>query len=68
MAEQWIKDGKQVLKMTRLSCHRSRSNEVMAVAERYSYDPGSLWRWLVLPARINNWWLTSLQQSAGEDR
>jgi hypothetical protein len=28
MAEQWIKEGKQALKMTRLSCHRLRSNEV----------------------------------------
>jgi len=27
-AEQWIKEGKQAMKMTRLSCHRFRSNEV----------------------------------------
>jgi hypothetical protein len=27
-AEQWVKEGKQVVKMARLSCHRSRSNEV----------------------------------------
>jgi hypothetical protein len=27
-AEQWIKGGKQAVKMTRLSCHRFRSNEV----------------------------------------
>ena len=27
-AEQWIKEGKQAVKMTRLSCHRFRSNEV----------------------------------------
>ena len=26
--EQWIKEGKQAVKMTRLSCHRFRSNEV----------------------------------------
>src|ERR1019366_9089311 len=25
-AEQWIKEGKQAVKMTRLSCHRFRSN------------------------------------------
>jgi hypothetical protein len=29
-AEQWIKEGKQAVKMTRLSCHRFRSNEVRA--------------------------------------
>ncbi len=27
-AEQWIKEAKQAVKMTRLSCHRFRSNEV----------------------------------------
>jgi hypothetical protein len=27
-ADQWIKEGKQAVKMTRLSCHRFRSNEV----------------------------------------
>jgi hypothetical protein len=27
-AEQWIKEGEQAVKMTRLSCHRSHSNEV----------------------------------------
>jgi hypothetical protein len=27
-AEQWIQEGKQAVKMTRLSCHRFRSNEV----------------------------------------
>jgi hypothetical protein len=26
-AEQWIKEGKQAVMMTRLSCHRFRSNE-----------------------------------------
>jgi hypothetical protein len=29
-AEQWIKEGKQAVKMRRLSCHRFRSNEVSA--------------------------------------
>jgi hypothetical protein len=27
-AEQWIKEGKQAVKVTRLSCHRFRANEV----------------------------------------
>jgi hypothetical protein len=29
-AEQWIKEGKQAVKMTRVSCHHLRSNEVSA--------------------------------------
>jgi len=28
-AEQWIKEGKQAVRMTRLSCHRFRSNQVL---------------------------------------
>jgi hypothetical protein len=31
-AEQWIKEGKQAVKMTRLSCHRFRSNQVRRAA------------------------------------
>ncbi len=45
-AEQWIKEGKPAVKMTRLSCHCFRSNEVR----------------LVLPLRVANWSVTSLQQ------
>jgi hypothetical protein len=61
-AEQWIKEGKQAVKMTRLSCHRFRSNEVRLWLCVIAYNLGNLWRRLVLPKRIENWSLTSLQQ------
>jgi hypothetical protein len=61
-AEQWIKEGKQAVKMTRLSCHRFRSNEVRLWLSVIAYNLGNLWRRLVLPTRIGNWSLTSLQQ------
>ena len=61
-AEQWIKEGKQAVKMTRLSCHRFRSNEVRLRLTLIAYNLGNLWRRLVLPQRIGNWSLTSLQQ------
>jgi len=48
-AEQWIKEGKQAVKMTRLSCHRFRSNEVRLWLSVIAYDLGNLWRRLVLP-------------------
>jgi len=32
-AEQWIKEGKQAVKMTRQSCHHLGSNEGACVAE-----------------------------------
>ena len=61
-AEQWIKEGKQAVKMTRLSCHRFRANEVRLWLSVIAYNLGNLWRRLVLPARIDTWSLTSLQQ------
>ena len=61
-AEQWIKEGKQAVKMTRLSCHRFRSNEVRLWLSVIAYNLGNLWRRLALPASISDWSLTSLQQ------
>jgi len=61
-AEQWIKEGKQAVKMTRLSCHRFRSNEVRLWLSVIAYNLGNLRRRLALPKRIDNWSLTSLQQ------
>jgi hypothetical protein len=61
-AEQWIREGKRAVKMTRLSCHRFRSNEVRLWLSVIAYNLGNLWRRLVLPRRIEKWSLTSLQQ------
>ncbi|HMD15924.1 MAG TPA: transposase [Terriglobales bacterium] len=65
-AEQWIKEGKQAVKMTRLSCHRFRSNEVRLTLSLLAYNLGNLWRRLALPKQIENWSLTSLQQRLGK--
>src|SRR5215471_1787330 len=61
-AEQWIKEGKQAVAMTRLSCHRFRANEVRLWLSVIAYNLGNLWRRLALPKGIANWSLTSLQQ------
>jgi len=61
-AEQWIREGKQAVKMTRLSCHRFRSNQVRLALSLLAYNLGNLWRRLALPKRIEDWSLTSLQQ------
>ncbi|MBM3790260.1 MAG: IS1380 family transposase, partial [Acidobacteria bacterium] len=69
-AEQWIKEGKGCplgpVKMTRLSCHRFRSNEVRLMLSLLAYNLGNLWPGCplgrVLPKKIENWSLTSLQQ------
>jgi Transposase DDE domain group 1 len=61
-AEQWIKEGKQAVAMTRLSCHRFRANEVRLWLSLIVYNLGDLWRRLALPAPIGKWSLTSSQQ------
>ena len=60
MTNDWItikrcleeEEGKQAVKMTRLSCHKFRSNEVRLWLTIIAYNLGNLWRRLVLPQRI----------------
>ena len=40
-AEQWIKEGKQAVKMTRLSCHRFQANEVRLWLSLIAYNLGN---------------------------
>jgi len=61
-AEQWIRAGKEAVKLTRLSCHRFRANEVRLWLSVIAYNLGNLWRRLGLPKRLDTWSLTSLQQ------
>ena len=61
-AEQWIREGKQAVEITRLSCHRFQSNEVRLWLSVIAYNLGNLWRRLVLPSRIEKWSLSSLQR------
>ncbi len=61
-AEQWIKESKQAVAITRLSCHRFRANEVRLRLSVIAYNLGNLWRRLALPTRVATWSLTSLQQ------
>jgi Transposase DDE domain group 1 len=53
---------KQAVKMTRLSGHCFRSNEVRLWLSAIAYNLGNLWRRLVLSKGIGTWSLTSLQQ------
>ena len=61
-AEQWIKEGKQAVKMTRLSRHRFRSNEVPLWLSLIAYNLGNLCGRLALQARVDSWSLSSLRQ------
>src|SRR5260370_23291104 len=51
-AEQWIKEAKQAVAMTRLSCHRFRANDVRLWLSVIAYNLGNLWRRLALPKEI----------------
>jgi hypothetical protein len=53
---------KQAVKMTHLSCHRFRSNQVRLALSLLAYNLGNLCRRLALPKRIESWSLTSPQQ------
>ncbi len=61
-AEQCFTEGKQAVKVTRLSCDRFRANEAHLRLSVLVYNPGNLWRRMVLPKRIDHWSLTNLQQ------
>jgi len=61
-AEQWIKESKQAVVLTQLSCHRFRANEVRLWLSLIAYNLGNLWRRLALPTRVATWSLTSLRQ------
>ena len=61
-AEQWIKESKQAVALTRHSCHRFRANEVGLWLSLIAYNLGNLWRRLALPKRVATWSLTSLQK------
>ena len=51
-AERWIKEGKQAVKMTRLSCHRISLQRSAAEAEPDPYNLGNLWRRPALPDEL----------------
>src|ERR1039458_3095941 len=53
--------GRCRFKMTRLSCHRFRPDEVRLWLSVIAYNLGNLWRRLVLPKRIDHRSLTTLQ-------
>jgi Transposase DDE domain group 1 len=67
-AEQWIKEGKQAVKMTRLSCHRFRSNEVRLWLSVLAYNLGNLWRRLVLAEADRQLVADELTAAVGQDR
>jgi hypothetical protein len=61
-AEQWIKEGKNAIKWTKLSCHDFVDNQVRLQLFALAYNIGNLLRRLALPPRVGHWTLTTLRE------
>jgi len=61
-AEQWIKEGKNAIKWTKLSCHDFMDNQVRLQLFALAYNLGNFLRRLALPPRVKHWSLTTLRE------
>ncbi len=61
-AEQYIKEGKNAINWTRLSCHGFRNNEVRVQLHALAYNLGNFLRTLALPEAVAHWSLTTLRE------
>ena len=61
-AEQHIKEGKNALRLTRLSCHAFRHNAVRLQLHALAYNLANFLRTLALPERAEHWSLTTLRE------
>jgi hypothetical protein len=61
-AEQHIKEGKNALRWTRLSCHAFRHNAVRLQLHALAYNLANFMRTLALPEEVEQWSLTTLRE------
>jgi Transposase DDE domain group 1 len=61
-AEQWIKEGKNAINWTRLSCRSFAANAVRLQLHALAYNLGNFLRTLATPEPIKDWSLTSLKE------
>jgi hypothetical protein len=61
-AEQWIKEGKNAINWTRLSCRSFAANAVRLQLHALAYNLGNFLRTLAMPESIKDWSLTSLKE------
>ena len=62
-AEQWIKEGKNAVKWTKLSCHDFVDNQVRLQLFALAYNLGNFLRRLALPRSVKHWSLTTLREN-----
>jgi hypothetical protein len=61
-AEQWIKEGKNAVKWTRLSCHDFVDNQVRLQLFVLACNLGNFLRQAMLPQAVRHWTLTTLRE------
>ena len=60
-AEQWIKEGKNAVKWTRLSCRTMKANAVRLQLHALAYNLANFLRTLALPDEMASWSMTTLR-------
>src|SRR5688572_2682801 len=61
-AEQWIREGKNAAKWTRLSCRSMKANAVRLQLHALAYNLANFFRTLALPDEVERWSLTTLRE------
>ncbi len=61
-AEPYIKEGKNAIKWTRLSCRKVRDNAVRLQLHALAYNLANFMRTLALPKEVEHWSLTTLRE------
>ena len=61
-AEQWIKEGKNAVKWTKLSCRTFKDNQARLQLFALAYNLANFLRRLALPMSIRQWSLTTLRE------
>ena len=61
-AERPIKEGKNAIRWTRLSCQKFHENKVRIQLHAVAYNLGNFLRTLALPKEIGHWSLTTLRK------
>jgi hypothetical protein len=61
-AEQWIKEGKNAIKWTRLSWRTFRNNAVRLQLHALAYNLANFMRTLALPQEVEHWSLSTLRE------
>ena len=62
LSGQWIKEGKNAVRWTRLSCRSIKANAVRLQLHALAYNLANFFRTLALPDEIERWSLTTLRE------